>query len=477
VSAADAGAPEVVVAGTAATDTLPPAPPRPAPAAPRAYHFPPFERRTLPNGVGLVVAPVAKLPLVTVMLVAEAGSSADPVGREGGAHLVARLLLEGTETLDGAALAERFESLGAAVDASADWDAAFVRMTVLASRLPEAFPLFAEAVLAPGFPAREVERLKQERLAELLQLRAEPRGLADEMFDRFLYAPTSRYARPAGGSEESVAALDRAALLAFWRERYRAGGMTLLVAGDVTADEAERLARRSFGDLPGGAVGPARVAAEAARLTRAVHIVTKDEAPQSELRVGHVGLPRAHPDYFPVMVMNAVLGGLFSSRINLNLREVHAYTYGAHSGFDWRRAAGPFVVDAAVKSDVTHLAAREVLREIDRMRAETVAADELSLATSYLDGVFPIRYETTGAIAAALASLVVYGLPDDYFDTYRARVRGITVDAVREAAERHLDPARLQMVFVGDPEAIRGPLEGLEFGPVAVYDADGNRTG
>ncbi|HVE78007.1 MAG TPA: pitrilysin family protein [Gemmatimonadaceae bacterium] len=470
-------APDIVVAGTAAPDALPPAPPRPAPAPPRAYRFPRFERRALPNGLGLVVAPVPKLPLVTIVLVAEAGASADAAGREGAAQLVARLLLEGTETLDGAALAERFESLGAAVEASADWDGALVRMTVLASRLGEAFPLFAEAVLAPGFPPREVERLKQERLAELLQLRAEPRGLADEMFDRFLYAPASRYAYPAGGSETSVAALDRGALLGFWRERYRAGGMTLVVAGDVTADAVERLARASFGDLPGGASPPVRVAAEAARLTRAIHVVTKDEAPQSELRVGHVGLPRSHPDYFPVVVMNAVLGGLFSSRINLNLREAHAYTYGAHSGFDWRRAPGPFVVDAAVKSDVTHLAAREVLREIDRMRAEPIAADELSLATSYLDGVFPIRYETTGAIAAALASLVVYGLPDDYFDTYRSRIRGVTTGAVREAAERHLDPARLQMVFVGDPEAIRQPLEGLEFGPVAVYDADGNRTG
>jgi zinc protease len=171
--------------------------------------------------------------------------------------------------------------------------------------------------------------------------------------------------------------------------------------------------------------------------------------------------------------MNALLGGLFSSRINLNLREAHAYTYGARSEFDWRRGAGPFVVSTAVKSDVTEAAAREILHEIDRMRAEPVRDDELSLATSYLDGVFPIRYETTAAIASALANLVVYGLPDDYFDRYRAAVRAVTVEAVRDAAVRHLHPDRLQLVVVGDPAVVRAPLDALAFGPVALHDATG----
>src|SRR6185503_11550564 len=149
---------------------------------------------------------------------------------------------------------------------------------------------------------------------------------------------------------------------------------------------------------------------------RGVHIIAKGDAPQSELRIGHVGIPRNHPDFFPVNVMNAVLGGLFNSRINLNLREAHAYTYGAFSAFEWRRQAGPFVVSTAVKSDITDAAAKQVLIEIDRIRAEPVAADELSLATSYLDGVFPIRFETTAAIAAALSVLVIHRLPEDYYD-------------------------------------------------------------
>ena len=186
-----------------------------------------------------------------------------------------------------------------------------------------------------------------------------------------------------------------------------------------------------------------------------------------------MGLARSHPDYFPVLLMNAILGGLFSSRINLNLRERHAYTYGAFSAFDWRRGAGPFVVSTAVQSDVTAAAAHEILAEIDAIRERPVTADELELATSYLAGVFPIKYETTEAVASALAAMVVYSLPGDYFDAYRDRVRAVTAAALQTAAQRHLHPGSLQLAVVGDVASVRAPLEALAFGPVMEYGADG----
>jgi zinc protease len=166
--------------------------------------------------------------------------------------------------------------------------------------------------------------------------------------------------------------------------------------------------------------------------------------------------------------MNALLGGLFSSRINLNLRERHGYTYGASSYFDWRREPGPFVISTAVQSEVSADAIRETLTEIDGMRSKEVPTDELSLATSYLEGVFPIRYETTSAIASALANIVTFGLPEDFYDTYREKIRGVSPQDVLMAAQTHVHPEKLQAVVVGDPNIIRAPLEKLEFGPVSV---------
>lgn len=449
---------------------------RPEPGPRRQYHFPAFERRRFASGLELIVSRVHKLPLVTVAAVFDAGAVCDPQGREGTAQLVAKLLLEGTHRSEGAELTERFESLGASIDAHADWDAAGVTMTVLAEHLPEAFSLLGEVLRTPAFRQREFERLKAERLAELLQLRAEPRGLADEMFARFLYTPESRYARFEGGDEPSVQRIERDHLLAFYEARYLPGGTTIILVGDVEPDRAEEIAERALGDWKGGT--PPRIVADdhPARQDRAVHLVAKVDAPQSELRIGQVGIPRNHPDFFQVNVMNAVLGGLFNSRVNLNLREAHGYTYGAFSAFEWRREAGPFLVHTAVRSDVTDAAAREIIGEIDRIRSEAISPDELSLATNYLDGVFPIRFESTAAIAAALSVLALFRLPEDYYDTYRERVRAVSAEQVLSAARRYVHPDALQMVVVGDPAAVRAPLEKMHFGPLALYDVTGQRT-
>jgi zinc protease len=233
------------------TAALPPRAPRPAPRAPRPYRFPPFEKRALPNGMQLVVAPVSKLPVVTVLVVIEAGATTDPAGRDGLAQLTARLLPEGTARSTGAEFAERLERLGASVEAHADWDIGVARVTVLTEHLDEAMQLFGEMLRTPAFPEREVERLKAERLAELLQIRADPGALADEMFTRFAYEPASRYSRPAGGAVRDVEVITRDDVVRFYEARYRPAGMTLVAAGDVTADQIERLARATFGDWSG----------------------------------------------------------------------------------------------------------------------------------------------------------------------------------------------------------------------------------
>ena len=463
----------------ARTTRTPASPPtaRPAPAEPRSYHFPRFEQRRLANGLRLVVAPVTKLPLVTAVALVEAGATQEPDGKEGVATLTAQMLLEGVAGLDGAALADRLERIGASVEAYADWDVAAVTLSALSSRLPESLALVRDMLRAPTFPEREVARLRDERLAELLQQLAEPRGLADEQFSHAVYEPHARYAMPTDGETRTVGALTVEDVHAFYDARYKPSAVTLVFAGDVTMDQVVALTEPLFGDWKGEPSSDRRAAPDAAQPGRLLRVVAKDDAPQSEVRVGHVGVPRNTPGYFNMVVMNAVLGGLFSSRINLNLREAHGYTYGAFSAFDWRRGAGPFVVSTAVKSDVTGEAVREILVEIERMQREEIGEDELTLATSYLDGVFPIRYETTGAIAGALASLIIHGLPEDYYDRYRDHVRSVTTAGVLQAAREHLHPDRLRVVVVGDPAVVAAPLSevmGMKADVVAAADVEGD---
>lgn len=453
------------------TTATAPRPSRPKPGLPRDYHFPRFERASLSNGLRLVIGPVTKLPLVSVVTLVDAGAICDPSGREGLAQLTSKLLLEGTTKLGGAEMTEAFEQLGATVEAQADWDSAAIVMTVLAQNLSPAMKLLGDVLRQPAFAEREVARLKEERLAELLQLRAEPRGLADEMFGRFVYKQGSRYGHPEGGDEASVPAIASKDIKAFFQTWYVPANTTVIFAGDVSVAQAKALAQETFGGWK-GAKPTLPVIDVVGRPGPAVHLVAKPDAPQSELRFGHVGPPRSTPDYFSAVVMNAVLGGLFNSRVNMNLREKHAYTYGAHSAFDWRRRAGPFLVSTAVKSEVTADSAREVLHELNAMRADGATADELSLAKSYLDGVFPIRFETTLAVANALTNLCVYELADDYYDTYRTHMAGVTAAAVLDSARQHVRPAEMQLVIVGDP-ALASQLSDVGFGSVKVYDAQG----
>lgn len=443
---------------------------RPGPSAVRPYQFPAVYRARLRNGIEVLVAPMHRLPIVTALALVDAGASGDPQGKEGLAALTARTLDEGTGALDGAALTERFEALGSSFEASADWDSTVARVTVTPAHLDTAFALFADVLRAPSFPDADVTRKREERVDDLAQQLAEPRGLADMRFTGVLYAG-ARYGRPASGTTESVGALDAAAVRAYHAAHYGPATTTLLLVGDITLDAAVAMAESRFGDWNATAAPARRDGVDHAAAMRSTVVVHKSDAPQSELRVGHGGVPRAHPDYLAITVMNAILGGLFSSRINLNLRERNAYTYGASSGYDWRRAAGPFVASTAVKTEVTDKAVVEILREIEAMRAAPPTADELSLATSYLAGVFPIRFESTAAVAGALAGTVVHGLNESWFREYRDAVRAITTAEVHRVARAHLDPARLLVLAVGDAAQVEAPLAALSHGALRVLPA------
>jgi zinc protease len=437
---------------------------RPGPGSPRPYHFPEFEQGELDIGARFIVSRIPKLPLATLLAVTNSGSAVDPENREGTASLAARLLVEGSTRRSGTELSEDLERIGTSLDTGADWDSSLAKVTFLTEHLDRVIDLMGEVLLEPTFPERELQRLKSERIADLLQIESEPRALADQGFESFIYSPRSRFSVPSGGSKLSIPQIRNADISQVYQQIYSPAELTFIVAGDVTFAQAQDKLSKRFEHWPRREGIKGRRENEMAYTSRRLRIIDKADAPQSELRVGHAGIPRKHPDYFPVVVMNAILGGLFGSRINLNLREAHGYTYGASSYFDWRKDAGPFVISTAVQTEMTAAALTEILAEIARIREQAVLPSELSLAKDYLDGVFPIRYETTASVAAALANLVVHDLPRDYFDTYRKNIQAVTAEQVLDAARSHIHPELIQTLIVGHSAAVSESVSSLGLG-------------
>jgi zinc protease len=443
---------------------------RPVPGVPRPYEFPDTFRTTLDNGLQVVVTPMAGRELVAASLVIRTGAADEPADIAGATVLAARGLTEGTEVRDAIALTEAFERLGASMHAEAGWDAVAAGLDVPASRLEPALDLLVEVVRRPSFPSSEVERLRDERLNDLIQAKADPRRRADEAFVSSIYAASSPYRRPAGGTPETVARLTSADLRTIHTAAYGPAAAALVVAGDVDPDAVIAMAARLFGDWTGGSGSVTVPNATSAVDSRFVRVVHRPGAVQSEIRIGHPGLDRRHPDYHPVSVMSMILGGLFNSRLMSNLREAKGYTYGAYAGFDLRRGAGPFSARAAVNTEVTVPSIREFLSELERIREAPPTDAELQAARNYLVGVFPLRFETPGPVAGWLGGLFIHDLPDDEPYRYRAAIEAVTADDVLRVAREHLHPDRCAVVLVGDHDAFGSDLEAADIGPLDVVN-------
>jgi zinc protease len=419
-----------------------------------------------------MVAPLRRLPVATAALLVPAGAEAERAAEAGLAGLTATALLEGTRLRDASAQAAAFEQLGGEASSDIEWTHAACGTTVMSTRLEATLALLAETVQAPALPATGIARLRHERRAERLQQQTEPRGLADDLLLASCFHASDRLSRPLMGDTDGVSACTDAMVRDFHATRYVPRGSVLLMAGDLDTAAVLRQVEAGFAGWsgPGVPTGVPRVGDAPAGRVRILH---RPEAPQSEVRVGHASVSRSHPDFHALAVMNAILGGLFNSRINMNLRERHAYTYGAFSSFDWRRGTSVFSASTAVQSQVTGPAVREILHEVQRMREENVHDDELSLAVDYLTGVFPLRFETTAAIADALAMRIGFGLDAAYYDTYRDRMRAVDVAAVRRVAETHLRPELLQVVVVGDATVVEPALAALSLGAVERVPSTG----
>jgi predicted Zn-dependent peptidase len=433
--------------------------------------------RELPNGLRLMIVEHHELPVADFVLIVRSGYEADPRQYSGLASLTAALLDEGTSTRTALQIADQQAFLGVRLNTSAAWDFSTVSLHTPTAQLDSALALFADVALDPSFPQAEVERLRAERLTLLTQLKDRPTAIADQAYAAILYGPDYPYGRPTLGTEASVKHIAQGDVRGFYEEHYRPNNATLIVVGDVRPADIERRLGALFGrwerrNIPQAVFtkAPAPAAATGRRTT--VYLIDKPGAAQSSVRIGTIGVARSTPDYFPLLVMNTVLGVPFTSRLNQNLRETHGYTYGAGSRFDMRREPGPFTARGEIVAAKTDSALVEFLKELRAIR-DTVPQPELQKAKRYLQLMLPSLFETTGDIAYQLTSLAVYDLPLDFYNNYVQQVERVTQADVQRVARKYIDPEHLSIVVVGDRKQIEPGIRKLGLGDVLVRDIYG----
>lgn len=442
----------------------------PAPSQIRPFSVPEPRTSRLASGVGLDLVVLDRLPLVSVQLVVDVGESRVPHADAGIASMTAATLQGGAGDRTGEELAEALEGIGASLGVSAGWETTRVSLACLPERLATAFAILADVTLRPTFPDGEVKRSLDQRLAQIDHEMSDPRSLGNQSAVRYIYAEGEPFGRRAGGERTSITALDRDRLQEFHAQRFGGLNAHLIVVGDFDVGEVTEMADSVFGDwAPQEEAGPPPTCAPR-ESERHIWVVNRPGAVQSEIRIGHVGIARSAPDYFPLRVFNAVLGGTFTSRLNLNLREEHGFTYGVRSQFAPRRTPGPFTIGAAVETPVTADAVREAMKEMTLMADAGPTEDEVAAVRDYLSGVFPLQWETTAQTAARIADQRVYGLPPDYWRTYRDQIRAVTRESAHAAGRANVRPAEAQIVVVGDADKVREPLQALELGPVSVVE-------
>lgn len=447
---------------------------KPAPGLTPSVVLPKVQHGVLKNGLEVMLVEYHQLPIVQFNLVLPTGTTADPAEKAGTANLTVRMLDEGTEQRTALQIADGLDFIGAHLSASTSYDGSFVTLETLKEHTASALDIYSDVLLHPAFPQKEFDRVKKEILTSLVQQKDQPAIIANKVFASKLYGATHPYGRPSDGNEKSVGKITVEDLKSFYNACFRPDDATLIVVGDVTIAELLPMLERTLGAWQSKSISPPSLAPPPGEGKAAIYVVDKPQAAQSQIRIGNIGLPRSTPDYFAVLVMNTVLGGGFNSRLNWNLREQKGYTYGTGSQFQFRKEPGPFSTYGGFRTNVTDSSVIETLKEIRRLRSEDVLESDLSFAKDFLTRSVARAFETPGQIATQLANLAIYGLPDDYFDTYVQNVKAVTAQDVKRVAEKCIDPDNMLIVIVGDVGSIRGGLEKLGHGAVVICDSEGH---
>lgn len=461
------------------------------PGAARSTNFqtPQVQQFVLANGMSVYLVEQHQMPIVYAQYITRHAADDVAPAQSGLAWMTAQLLEQGTAVHSAEALSDAFAAIGAEHNTGIEWDSGFAAVKVLAPRFEQALGLLAEVVQQPAFAPAEIERLRTRRLANLRAERDSPPAVASVITARLLYGDDHPYSRPVAGYEASIRNINREQIQNFYHTHYLPGDSALVVTGDITVAQLRPLVERAFAGWRGAApgeststiaanptplrAGPPPVTAGAPR----VWLVDRPRAAQSSVILAMPGAARSDPNYVRLEVANTILGGMFSSRINMNLRERHSWTYGARSRVSFRRGVGPFSAGGAIRTQFTGPAAQEMLNEVQRMRDSNVSAEELRTAQTKIVEGMRANFASVEGTASLVSNLFIYGLPVTEFNDFPAAVQRVTVRDVRNMAQTRWDPARLNLVVVGDRSAIQEGIAALRRGQIELRDPEGNPLG
>jgi zinc protease len=486
----------VVVYGLPGKKEVPPAPPTP-PAPPKSdvkveskepwrntvpsagpttmVKLPMAKRFSLPNGLTVLLVESHRLPIVAGTLVLRSGSAQDPLNLPGLAAYTASMLDEGTQKRDALAIANELHGLGASLSTGSSVDGSTIACRSLKSTTAATMSILSDVALRPSFPDKDIERVRDERVTALLQQRDSPNQTASRIMWNCLYGPTHPYGHISLGTSEALKKISRDDMVRFYQAYFTPQNAALVFVGDLTESEARKLATDALGSWTGPPTETPRPP-QGTMISSRVVIVDKPGMPQTSLRVVQLGLMRSDPDFERFDLANTILGGLFSSRINMNLREAHGYTYGAFSALSENRGQGPFLIGTSVRTDVTGASIDEILKEVRGMVDRPVTDDELRMAKESTIRTLPANFQTTGATAGTIATLYLYDLPPDYYQTLPGRISAIQAADVQAVAKKYLAPDRMLVIAVGDRSKIEPQILKLNLGAVAYKDLDGKEV-
>ena len=452
---------------------------QPKPKPEPRFTLPQIQRRKLSSGLDVLIVEQHEVPVINMNLVLKTGAAADPEDRAGLATLTAALIDEGTRSRSALDISNQLAAIGARLGTGADFDSTNVNLLTLSKHLDRALEIYTDVITNPSFPESELDLQRKSRLTSLMQRRDDANAVAGIVYSSLLYGRNHPYGHPSIGNEQSVRAITNEDINRFYQTYYRPNNAALIVVGDVRAATLMPKLERAFASWKPGDVPTVNIAAPPARDKSTLYIVDKPGAAQSVVYIGQVGQPRSTPDYFPLLVMNTMLGGQFTSRVNMNLREDKGYTYGARTSFDYRRGAGPFAANAGVQTAVTKESVAEFLKELRGIRGEIpVTAKELEFSKQAITRGFPRGFETPEQIANRLTDVVLYNLPDNYFNNYLSNVRAVSLEDINRVANRYLDPSRMAILVVGDRKVIEPGLRSLtDVGTtITLLDTEGRST-